>query len=94
VSVLVLGRPRGLSGARLKDTEEAAARMTASERSRNRSELEDMEVDSVADPGEEDMDMTSSEQLAIWKLLPHLQNLPEAMLRKLPLTAMFQLNSA
>ena len=92
--VPVLGKPRGLSGARLKDTEEAAARMTSSERSRNRSGLEDMEVDSVADPGEEDVDMTSSEQLAIWRLLPHLQSLPEAMLKKLPLTAMFQLNSA
>ena len=70
--------------------------MAANERLRSRSGLEDMdmEVDSVADPGEDDMDMSGSEQLAIWRLLPHLQSLPEAMLKKLPLSAMFQLNSA
>lgn len=30
----------------------------------------------------------------IWKLLPHLQQLPEDMLRQLPLSAVFQLNRA
>lgn len=52
----------------------------------------------LADPGEEseeDMDTTRGQNdVEVWKLLPHLKGLPEAMLRKLPLSAVFQLNSA
>jgi hypothetical protein len=40
------------------------------------------------------METTEEEAVQIWKLLPHLQGLPESMLKKLPLSAMFQLNSA
>ena len=46
----------------------------------------------MVDPGEESDE--DREQMEIWRLLPHLQGLPEAMLKKLPLTAVFQLNSA
>ena len=47
----------------------------------------------MMDPGE-DSDTEDKEQLEIWRLLPHLQGLPENMLKNLPLTAVFQLNSA
>ena len=32
--------------------------------------------------------------MEIWRLLPHLKGLPEQMVKRLPLSAMFQLNSA
>ena len=34
------------------------------------------------------------DDLQLWRLLPQLRELPEALLKKLPLNAMFQLNSA
>ena len=35
-----------------------------------------------------------SEDLELWKLLPQLEDLPETLVRKLPISALFQLNSA
>ena len=35
-----------------------------------------------------------SGNLELWRLLPQLKELPEALLRKLPVSAMFQLNAA
>ena len=35
-----------------------------------------------------------SGDLELWRLLPQLKDLPEALLRKLPVSAMFQLNTA
>ena len=48
------------------------------------------------DPDEsEEEEMVSSEtEFQIWKLLPQLKGVPENFLEKLPLSAMFQLNSA
>ena len=46
----------------------------------------------VQDPDEEDEPVTSHEE--IWKLLPQLQGVPEATLKKLPLAAIFQLSNA
>ena len=49
----------------------------------------------LVDPDEESMDEeTDKGGWQLWKLLPHLQGLPEAMLNKLPLSAIFQLNTA
>ena len=33
-------------------------------------------------------------ELALWKLLPQLRDIPESLLKKLPMEAMFQLNAA
>jgi len=52
-------------------------------------------LDSLQDPDEdEDEDESEEGSLKLWKLLPHLQGIPEAMLSKLPLSAMFHLNRA
>ena len=89
------GRPTGLSTSSLRTTMEAATRMVNSERLNRKRPAEDGEDESIADPGEDDSwNGATSQQMEIWKLLPHLQGLPEAMLRKLPLNAVFQLNSA
>ena len=51
---------------------------------------------SVADPDEargSDSE-EGGEDLQLWRLLPQLKELPESLLRKLPMDAMFQLNSA
>ena len=32
--------------------------------------------------------------LELWRLLPQLKDIPETLLRKIPLSAMFQLNNA
>ena len=52
--------------------------------------------DVLEDPGEDEEDESSGEGdgLLLRKLLPQLQEIPEAWLRKLPLSAVFQLNAA
>ena len=51
---------------------------------------------SVADPDESrgSDSEEEGEDLQLWRLLPQLKELPESLLRKLPMDAMFQLNSA
>ena len=53
-------------------------------------------AEASADPEDDDeIDMENSEaKLQIWKLLPQLKGLPESLLGKIPLAAMFQLNTA
>ena len=50
----------------------------------------------LADPDEEELEeeQQGKEDWQVWRLLPHLQGLPEAMLSKLPMSALFQLNTA
>ena len=48
----------------------------------------------MADPDEEDESEEEGDELKLWKLLPQLRDLPEAILKKLLLSAMFQLNTA
>ena len=48
----------------------------------------------MADPDEEDESEEEGDELELWKLLPQLRDLPEAILKKLLLSAMFQLNTA
>lgn len=42
----------------------------------------------------EDSEVRDETKAEIWQLLPHLQGVPEATLRKLPMSALFQLNNA
>jgi len=50
----------------------------------------------LEDPDEEEDEEEGSgeDDWQLWKLLPHLNGLPEKMLKNLPLSAMFQLNNA
>ena len=52
----------------------------------------------LVDPGaasDEEMETVQErEDTQVWKLLPHLSGVPEEMLKKLPLSAIFQLNAA
>jgi len=68
--------------------------MVANEKLRSRVSQHSVDMESMADPGEDDLEMSTGEQMEIWRLLPHLQGLSESILKKLPLSAMFQLNSA
>ena len=45
------------------------------------------------DPDEEEA-QEDEEDMEIWRLLPHLKSVPEKMLKKLDISAIFQLNSA
>ena len=47
----------------------------------------------LADPGEDESE-GEEEGLELWRLLPQLKDIPETLLRKIPLSAMFQLNNA
>ena len=50
-------------------------------------------LSALADPGAADSD-TEDDNLELWRLLPQLKDIPETLLKKLPLSAMFQLNTA
>ena len=69
--------------------------MTSSARSRAARENTSRRSSAPAptDPEQEDSDM-ESEDLELWKLLPQLKDLPETLVRKLPISVLFQLNSA
>ena len=51
-------------------------------------------LESIEDLEEEDSEEDVSSDLELWKLLPQLKDLPESLLKKLPMSAMFQLNTA
>jgi len=75
----------------LEESTASARRMTGSERMRH-----PFNLGKTTDPGddsEEDMEV-DGEDMQVWKLLPHLHGISERMLKKLPLSAMFQLNAA
>ena len=78
----------------LEEVTSDARRLASEERARNPSSFKRRAVVGAADSDEEDRLVGGDEDLQIWKLLPHLKELPEAMFKKLPLSAMFQLNSA
>ena len=74
----------------------AKARKTAdSQKTRHPGSFGQKKKHVTADPDEEDTEEEGlGEEWQLWKLLPHLQSLPEAMVKKLPMAAMFQLNAA
>ena len=51
-------------------------------------------MEAMTDLEEEESEEEDSEELELWKLLPQLRDLPEALLKKLPMSAMFHLNTA
>ena len=52
------------------------------------------QVHHIQDPDEEEEEVSTEANMEVWKLLPQLQNVPEATLKKLPLSAIFQLSNA
>ena len=79
----------------LNKSKKAAAQATAASRARNTSSFTSkLLASSLADPDEDDESEEEGDELELWKLLPQLRDLPEAILKKLPLSAMFQLNTA
>ena len=73
----------------------AAKRLAESMKARHPSSFSTRRVvESLADPEDQDSEEEESGELELWKLLPQLRDLPEALLRKLPMSAMFQLNTA
>ena len=74
----------------------AAKKIAGSEKMRHSSAFSSQgRVPDPAEDSEEEMDVEETEDdMQVWRLLPHLHGLPEKMLKKLPLSAMFQLNAA
>ena len=75
----------------------AAKKTTAAITSRHSSSFGRRALTAVlADPegGESSEEGGEELDLQLWRLLPQLKDLPEAMLKKLPLSTMFQLNAA
>ena len=84
-----------VDGAQLARSMAAASRMVNSTKSRTVRDSAGRRggVTTPMDPEEDESDM-ESEDLELWKLLPQLKDLPESLVKKLPMTALFQLNSA
>ena len=73
---------------------EGASRLTSNAKGRHPSSFGGKRpVEAMEDPDVQTSDEEGSE-LELWRLLPQLRDLPEAMLRKLPVSTMFQLNTA
>ena len=72
----------------------AAAKLTASTRSRTTrdSRSKRSAVQPPTDP-EQDTSNRETDRLELWRLLPQLKDLPGAWVKKLPMSALFQLNS-
>ena len=73
----------------------AAAKLTASARSRTMRES-GSKRSAVPPPTdlEEDVSDGETDELELWRLLPQLKDLPETWVKKLPMSALFQLKSA
>ena len=72
----------------------AASKLASSVKNRHQSNFSGKRKSAVlADPDDQESDEEGGD-LELWRLLPQLKDLPEALLKKLPLTAMFQLNQA
>ena len=79
----------------LRKSKKAAAKAVNSVKSRHASNFAARIVaSSLADPDEDENSEEECAELELWRLLPHLKELPEALLKKLPISAMFQLNTA
>lgn len=91
------GGPRIISQAELTKSLFEANKMLSGMKSRSGGHhVPGADLSLLLDPeGAQDSDSEKeTEDLQLWKLLPGLQGLPEAYLKRLPLTAMFQLNNA
>ena len=72
-----------------------AGRLSSSVRGRHASNFsgEGRSISALADPGEQDSEAEDG-GLELWRLLPQLKDIPETLLKKMPLSAMFMLNNA
>ena len=95
---LLIGGPETLQQEELRQEFSRAQQFTNSQKSRHPGNFGRMGglMADLADPdGSDDMEEgQGTDGFQLWRLLPHLQGLPEDMLYKLPLSAMFQLNTA
>ena len=96
--LLLIGAPRTLSEKGLASAVSKAQATANSQKSRHPNNFSRLEMLSAAlgDPdGDKVMDREDNgDGWQLWRLLPHLQGLPENMLNNLPLSAIFQLNTA
>ena len=89
-----LGGPTAASSESLARAMGAAKRLADSQKSRhpgNFSKRRAVELITDTDFQESEEE---SEGLELWKLLPHLKDVDESLLKKLPISAVFQLNNA
>ena len=84
-----------MSSTSLARSEAEASRLTASVKGRHASNFGGGggRDTALADPGEDESE-GEEDGLELWRLLPRLKDIPETLLRKIPLSAMFQLNNA
>ena len=93
--MLSTGGPPALSSKQQEKSAAAARKSVSSVTSRHAASFGKRTLsDMLADPDKDDDLSDSGNELQLWKLLPQLKELPEAFVKKLPLSAMFQLNSA
>ena len=95
IKVFSPGGPPALSSTQRKKSAAAARKTVSSVTSRHAASFGKRTLsDMLADPDEDDDLSDSGNELQLWKLLPQLKELPEAFVKKLLLSAMFQLNTA
>ena len=93
--MLSTGGPPALSSKQQEKSAAAARKSVSSVTSRHAASFGKRTLsDMLVDPDKDDDLSDSSNELQLWKLLPQLKELPEAFVKKLLLSAMFQLNSA
>ena len=90
-----LGGPAVMSNTNLARSIAEAGRLSSSVRGRHASNFsgEGRSISALADPGEQDSEAEDG-GLELWRLLPQLKDIPETLLKKMPLSAMFMLNNA
>ena len=94
VAYSFIGGPRASSVESLAKATAAAKKMANSQKSRHPSSLSKRKtVELLVDPDMRESD-EEVEGLELWKLLPQLKDIPEHLLKKMPLSAVFMLNNA
>ena len=84
-----------MSEEQLSKSKKAAKKLVNSIKNRHASNFAArVAASTIADPDEEDGSDEECGELELWRLLPQLKDLPEEWIKKLPLSAMFQLNTA
>lgn len=92
------GIPHKLPGSSLEEHSDKVRDQLKEQRLREPSTFRDHELQSLFmdDPDVMDTQGTQEKEgmVELWKLLPHLDNVPESILRKLPYSAVFSLSNA
>ena len=84
-----------MSEEQLSKSKKAASKAVNSIKNRHPSNfVARVAASTIADPDEEEGSDMECGELELWRLLPQLKDLPEEWIKKLPLSAMFQLNTA